>query len=72
MDSRSKSATPSEQVLPGGTKARQRTVTATITGIDMSFPSISFTGPNGLAFTSKVLDTEALAKVRGGDKVDIV
>ena len=58
MDSRSKTATPSEQIMPGGTKARQRTVTATITGIDMSFPSITFTGPNGLAFTSKVQDTE--------------
>ena len=38
----------------------------------MSVPSITFTGPNGLAFTSKVLDTEALAKVKVGDKVDIV
>ena len=35
-------------------------------------PSITFTGPNGLTFTSKVLDTEALAKVKVGDKVDIV
>src|SRR4029453_8014815 len=51
----SKAATPSEQVLPGGTKARQRTITATITGIDMSFPSITFTGPSGMTFTSKVL-----------------
>ena len=72
VDSRTKAATPSEQVLPGGTKARQRTVTATITAIDMSVPSITFTGPNGLTFTSKVLDTEALAKVKVGDKVDIV
>ena len=58
--------------MPGGTKARQRTVTATITGIDMSVPSITFTGPNGWTFTSKVQDTEALAKVKVGDKVDIV
>jgi hypothetical protein len=67
-----KSTTPSEQVLPGGTKARQITLSATITGIDVSVPSVTFTGPNGWKYTSKVLDTEALAKVKVGDKVDIV
>ena len=35
-------------------------------------PSITFTGPNGWKYTSKVQDTEALAKVKVGDKVDIV
>lgn len=64
--------TGSEQVLPGGTKAKQRTITATITAIDPDMPSITFTGPNGWKYTSKVQDTEALAKVKVGDKVDIV
>ena len=72
MDSATKATTPSEQVLPGGTKAKQRTITATITAIDMNMPSVTFTGPNGWKYTSKVQDKEALAKVKVGDKVDIV
>jgi hypothetical protein len=63
--------TPSEQVLPGGTKAKQLNITATITAIDMNTPSITFTGPNGWKHVSKVQDKEALAKVKVGDKVDI-
>jgi len=67
-----KGTTGSDQVLPGGTKAKQVTITATITAIDPAAPSITFTGPNGWKYTSKVQDTEALAKVKVGDKVDIV
>jgi hypothetical protein len=67
-----KGTTGSEQVLPGGTRAKQVTITATITAIDPTTPSITFTGPNGWKYTSKVQDTEALAKVKVGDKVDIV
>ncbi len=67
-----KGTTGSEQVLPGGTRAKQVTITATITAIDPVAPSITFTGPNGWKYTSKVQDVEALAKVKVGDKVDIV
>ena len=67
-----KGTTGAEQVLPGGTRAKQMTLTATIAAIDMDAPSITFTGPNGWKYTSKVQDTEALAKVKVGDKVDIV
>ena len=67
-----KKVTPSETTLPGGTKAKQRTITATITAIDQAMPSITFSGPNGWKYTSKVADKEALAKVKVGDKVDIV
>ena len=67
-----KGTTGSDQVLPGGTKAKQVTITATITAIDPAAPSITFTGPNGWKYTSKVQDTEALAKVKVGDKVDII
>jgi hypothetical protein len=70
--SSAKGTTGSEQVLPGGTKARQLTITATITAIDLNAPTITFTGPNGWKYTSNVEDTEALAKVKVGDKVDIV
>ena len=67
-----KGTTGSEQVLPGGTKAKQTTITATISAIDMNVPSVTFTGPSGLKYTSKVQDKEALGKVKVGDKVDIV
>jgi hypothetical protein len=70
--SSAKGTTGSEQVLPGGTRAKQVTVTATITAIDPTAPSITFTGPHGWKYSSKVQDTEALAKVKVGDKVDIV
>jgi hypothetical protein len=69
--SASKATTPSEQTLPGGTKAKQLNITATITAIDPAVPSATFTGPNGWKYTSKVQDKEALAKVKVGDKVEI-
>jgi uncharacterized OB-fold protein len=62
----------SGQALPGGTQARQVSITATITAIDTKVPSISFTGPHDWKYTSKVEDTKALGKVKVGDKVDIV
>jgi len=62
----------SDQVLPGGTRAKQRTISATITAIDPNTPSITFTGPNGWKYTSKVQDTQALAKAKVGEKVDII
>jgi len=67
-----KGTTGSEQVLPGGTKAKQVTITATITAIDPATPSVTFTGPNGWVYTSKVQDPTTLAQVKVGDKVDIV
>jgi hypothetical protein len=67
-----RAATPSGRVNPGGTTARQTTLTAVITAIDMNVPSISFKGPNGWSYSSKVQDTAALAKVKVGDRVDIV
>ena len=72
VDTAAKGTTGSEQVLPGGTKARQWTITATISAVDMETPSISFTGPNGWKYSSKVQDKAALATVKVGDKVDIV
>jgi hypothetical protein len=69
--SAAKSTTPSGQTMAGGTTARQVNITATITAIDMQIPSITFTGPNGWKYMSKVQDKEALAKVHVGDKVDI-
>ena len=64
--------TPSNMAMPGGTKAKQRTITATITAIDMDKPEVSFSGPNGWKYTSMVRDKDALSKVKVGDKVDVV
>ena len=70
--SATRGTTGADQATPGGTKAKQMTLTVTITAIDPAMPSITFTGPEGWKYTSKVQDTEALAKVKVGDKVDIV
>jgi uncharacterized OB-fold protein len=72
VDSKVKGTTGSEQALPGGTKARQRIMPATIAAIDMDKPSITFTGENGWKYTSTVQDKSALANVKVGDKVEVV
>jgi hypothetical protein len=56
---------------PGGTAAVQRTITATITAIDMNVPSVTFKGPNNWTYSSRVEDKAALAKVKVGDQFDI-
>ena len=56
---------------PGGTGATQRTITATITQLDPKIPSITFSGPNGWKYSSKVADKNAIKNVKVGDKVDI-
>jgi hypothetical protein len=71
VDSTSTATTPAGAGAPAGTVARQRTITATITAIDRSVPSITFSGPNGWRYSSKVEDKKALDSVMVGDKVDI-
>jgi hypothetical protein len=72
VDSASAATTPTPGgAKPAGTMAGQRTITATITAIDMKVPSISFTGPNGWNYSTRVEDKKALAKVKVGDQVDI-
>jgi Cu/Ag efflux protein CusF len=70
--SATRGTTGSDQAAPGGTKAKQLVLTVTITAIDPTVPSISFTGPEGWKHTSSVQDPAALAKVKVGDRVDIV
>ena len=72
VDTGSSAVTRSEANSPGGTAAEQRIITATITAIDQGVPSITFTGPNGWKYSSKVQDKKALATVKVGDKVDII
>jgi hypothetical protein len=71
VDTGASAATPSSGAAPGGTQAKQRTITATITAIDDKIPSITFSGPNGWKYSSRVEDKKALAQVKVGDKVDI-
>ena len=63
--------TPGTGAKAGATAAMQRTITATITRIDPKVPSISFSGPNGWKYSSRVEDKAALAKVKVGDRLDI-
>ncbi len=71
VDTDTAAITPAGGTKPGATAATQRTITATITAIDPKIPSITFTGPNNWKYSSKVVDTKALANVKVGDKVDI-
>jgi hypothetical protein len=71
VDTAAGATTPSSAAAPGGTAAKQRTITATITAIDEKTPSITFNGPNGWKYSSRVEDRKALAQVKVGDKVDI-
>jgi len=70
VDSQNSAVTRSEN-RNAGTAASQRTITATITKIDMNAPSIAFSGPNGWNYSTRVKDKDALSKVKVGDKVDI-
>jgi len=71
VDTGTVGVTGTEGKKPGATAATQRTITATITEIDQSVPSITFSGPNNWKYSSRVEDKNALAKVKVGDKVDI-
>jgi hypothetical protein len=71
IDTDKAAVTPGGGAKPGATAATQRTITATITEIDPKIPSITFTGPNNWKYSSKVVDKQALAQVKVGDKVDI-
>ena len=69
IDSSSRAVTPAAGTA--GTAARQQTITATISAIDPKLPSVSFTGPRGWNYTTRVQDKELLSKFKVGDKVDI-
>ena len=56
---------------PGGTASAERTMTVTISAIDKSASSVSFTGPNGWKYERHVVDPTVLDKLKVGDQVDI-
>ena len=71
VDTDTAGLTRGDTAKPVGTAATQRTITATITQIDLKVPSITFKGPNNWTYSSHVEDLEALKKVKVGDRVDI-
>jgi hypothetical protein len=71
VDAASEAMTKTPGMAPGATAAKQRTITATITAIDMKVPSITFSGPNNWKYSSRVQDLNALKQVKVGDKIDI-
>jgi hypothetical protein len=71
VDTLKEGVTPGGGRKPVGTAASQMTITATIDAIDMAVPSISFKGPRGWQYSTKVQDKQALSQVKVGDKVDI-
>jgi hypothetical protein len=71
VDTAGGALTPGEGQRPGGTAAVQRTITAKIEAIDMSVPSITFTGPSGWKYSRRVEDKANLANVKVGDRVDM-
>jgi hypothetical protein len=68
--SESMSSAPAGQ-KPSATAGRKTMVTVTITAIDPTVPSVTFTGPAGRSETVKVKDPKKLEGVKVGDKVDI-
>jgi hypothetical protein len=72
LDQHAAAVTPGQNGAKAATMAHQRGITATITAIDMNTPSITFSGPNGWKYQTRVEDKAALAKVKVGDKVDII
>jgi Cu/Ag efflux protein CusF len=56
---------------PGGTAARQRTVTVVIQAIDAKTPSVTVKTADGRVLTFRVEDPKNLEKVKVGDKVDV-
>ena len=71
VDTAKDAITKTPGVSPGATAATQRTITATITAIDLKVPSISFSGPNNWKYSQRVEDVNALKQVKVGDKIDI-
>jgi hypothetical protein len=71
VDTHEIALTPGTGPQPAGTSGSQQTITALIDAIDLNEPSISFRGPRGWTYATKVQDKKALEQVKVGDRVDI-
>lgn len=56
---------------PGGTLARQLTMTVTVEAVDMKAPSITVRTPDGRQVIRKVDNVKNLEGVKAGDRIDI-
>jgi len=72
VDTRTSAVTSAHRAHPAGTSATQQTLTVLVDGIDRDTHSVSFTGPRGWSYQTKVQDAETLEKLHVGDRVDIV
>ena len=63
------SAKPGDK--PAGAVMQQTTVAVTITAIDTTVPSVTFTGADGVTKTIKIKDPQRLNGVEVGDVVDV-
>ena len=67
-------ATSVAGALPGATTVSQRVDTVTITGWDPATRVVTFTGPGGVAYSRRLLETTDAAVMAGlkvGDRVDV-
>lgn len=67
-------ATPTGSTLPGATVASQRVTTVTITSWDPAQRVVTFTGPTGIEYSRRLLDTtdaRVMAGLKVGDRVDV-
>jgi hypothetical protein len=64
-------STAGQEERPGGTAVVQRTMTVTVSDVDKSASSITFTGPNGWKYSRRVVDPTVLDQIKVGDLVDI-
>jgi hypothetical protein len=71
VDTLTEGVTRGTGARPAGAAATQQTITATIDAIDMKVPSISFKGPRGWSYSTRVRDKKALDQLKVGDRVDI-
>jgi len=72
VDSTSASMSANPGTKPGFSIGAQRSITATVTEIDMKVPSLSLSGPSNWKYSSRVNDKDALKQLKVGDKLDIV
>jgi hypothetical protein len=66
-----KSAVAGTAGTAGGAAMAQRRITATVSAIDPDVPSISFTGPQGWKYSTKVQNKSDLDGVSIGDRFDV-
>ena len=70
VDSATGSVAANPGARPSATATAQRSITATVTAIDHSVPSITLVGPER-TYTTKVTDKEALKQLKVGDRLDV-